>query len=240
MNKGKAWKLLAISWRLFPFLLMQDDMCFAWVRMSIYFFRNAGDMLFLLWEGSRLCTLCFLVWKNWNVVTCVSSKSHLHGSVFREVLRQTSHDNKRGGRSPLTACWHWFAIGTVVSEIPSHLQCYTVFLGKYVQVLSVCMCACIITSICLPRAAGSSSNPVGVGWRVLKSPFCLISSRNCRPQSIPTCGSIWLSIQIVIIRLLSAGFWPKSVTRLFWPEDTGFPSVAGREKGRLLLEICPI
>lgn len=241
MNKGKAWKLLGISWRLFLFLLMQDNACFAWVKMSISFFQKCWSyVILLLWEGSRLCTLRFLAWKNWNVVTCVSSKSHLCGPVFREVLRQTTRDNERGGRSPLYACWHWFAIETVVSEIPSHLWCYTVFWGKYVQVLSVCTCAYIVTSICLPRAAGSSSNPAGVGWRTLKSPFCLISSRNCRSQSMPTCGSRQLSIQILIIHLLSAGFWPKTVMALVWPEGTSFASAAGREKGRLLLEICPI
>lgn len=199
MNKGKAWKLLAISWRLFPFLLMQDNMCFAWVRMSIYFFRNAGDMLFLLWEGSRLCTLCFLVWKSWNVVTCVSSKSHLHGSVFREVLRQTSHDNKRGGRSPLAACWHWFAIGTVVSEIPSHLHFYTVFLGKYVQVLNVCTCACIITSVC-PEQLGPQAillELAGVCWNLLSAWFQvgIADLSLCQPVDLYDCPSkLWSSV----------------------------------------------
>lgn len=58
MNKGKTWKPLAISWRLFPFLLMQLNACFAWMRAGISFFQKCWRYLtFLLWEGSRSCKL---------------------------------------------------------------------------------------------------------------------------------------------------------------------------------------
>lgn len=55
MNKGKTWKLLAISWRLFPFLLMQVNTFFAWMRVGIPFFfqKCCGCLIFLLREGSR-------------------------------------------------------------------------------------------------------------------------------------------------------------------------------------------
>lgn len=147
-----------------------------WKWVFLFLRKYWRYLIFLLYEGSRPCKfLRFMAWKSWNVVTRVGCRSHLFGSVFWGCLRQTPHNNERRERSPLSACWHWTATETVVSEIP-----------------------------------------------------------------VLTCSSKWLSIQILIIHLSSAGLWPKSAVTVVWPKDPGFPFKVGRKNGRLLLEIFPI
>lgn len=204
MNKGKTWKPLAISWRLFPFLLVQVNSCFAWMSVGISFFRSAGDILFSFCEEvpDPANFLCFLAWKSWNVVTCAGCKSHLLGPVFRGGLRQTSHEKERRERSPLIAYWHWAAIQTVVSErILLLLTCVPNCILGTEGADPQCPCVCMryfihlsVQSSCVPRP-----NPVDIGW----SSWNLLSAWF---QSMLTCGSRRLSIHLFL-----AGFWTKSV-----------------------------
>lgn len=120
-----------------------------------FFFRSAGDILFSFCGEvpDPANFLHFLAWKNWNAVTRAGCKSHLLGPVFRECLKQTSHDREKRERSPLGAYGHCAAVETVVSEKMPLLLTYVAncILGT---TGAGPQCPCFITSICLSRTAG--------------------------------------------------------------------------------------
>lgn len=136
----------------------------------------------------------------------------------------------RRGRDPVSAYWHRGPAQTILSETftpEPHLCCWLYFrINGCRSSSSTHVNAFLYPSVCPDQMDTSAILLVlaDPGWGLLPVWF---QTGITDLSIVLTCGSRQLSIQSLVIHLLSVGFWPKSVMRTYRP-GFSFPGWQGK------------